>query len=147
MHELLKEYKIIVECRVNWGDMDAFRHVNNVVYFRYLENARVAYGEKAGTADRMETEGLGPILKWTDCKYIRPMAYPDTALVGTRALGIEGGELKMGYTVVSAAQNAVAAVGASIGVFYDYRNRRRIDFPDDVIERMEKLEERAIPRK
>jgi acyl-CoA thioester hydrolase len=146
MHELLKDYPVVVECRVAWGDMDAFQHVNNVTFFRYIENARILYGEKTGITDRMEIEGLGPILKWTDCKYIRPLAYPDTAFVGARSLSLENGELKMGYAIVSKAQNTVAAVGSSIGVFYDYRNRRRADFPDDVIARVERLEGKPLPR-
>ena len=146
MHDLLKDYPVVAEIRVAWGEMDAFQHVNNVAFFRYIENARILYGVKTGITDRMETEGLGPILKWADCKFIRPLAYPDTAFVGARALSIENGEFKMGYAVVSAAQNAVAAVGTSIGVFYDYRNRRRVDFPEDIIARMEQLEGKPIPR-
>ncbi|MFA6451029.1 MAG: thioesterase family protein [bacterium] len=147
MRESLKDYPVVVECRVNWGDMDAFQHVNNAMYFRYLENARIVYGEKIRIAERMKTEGLGPILKWTECKYIRPLAYPDTALVGTRSMSLEDGELKSGYIVFSEAQEAVVAVGTSIGVFYDYKNRRRADFPEDIVERIEMLEGKPLPRR
>jgi len=148
MEELLKDYPVVIECRVSWGDMDAFRHVNNVIYFRYAESARVTYGEKINTTEWLETEGLGPILKWAECKFIRPVAYPDTLRVGVRAMSMEHGELKMGYKMVSEKQGAVVAVAASIGVFYDYRNRRRLDeFPQPLIDRVEKLEGRPLPRK
>lgn len=30
---------------VRWGDMDAYGHVNNTLFFRYLESARFAYIE------------------------------------------------------------------------------------------------------
>ena len=33
---------------VAWGDMDSYAHVNNVVYFRYFENARIAYLDRIG---------------------------------------------------------------------------------------------------
>ena len=43
MHPELAGYPVIVVCDVAWGDMDSFAHVNNVVYFRYFENARLEY--------------------------------------------------------------------------------------------------------
>jgi hypothetical protein len=40
---LLAAFPVVVELPVAWGDMDSYRHVSNVVYFRYLENARLEY--------------------------------------------------------------------------------------------------------
>ena len=52
MHPLvqkhLPDYPVVIQQTVAWGDMDAYRHVNNVVYFRYLENARLEYLERLG---------------------------------------------------------------------------------------------------
>lgn len=39
----LKQYPVIYEQTVAWGDMDAFGHVNNAMYYRYVESARLAY--------------------------------------------------------------------------------------------------------
>ncbi len=41
----LADYPIVFEQRVAWGDMDAFGHVNNVIYYRYIESARLYYLE------------------------------------------------------------------------------------------------------
>ena len=41
----LYDYPIVVEIPVAWGEMDYFHHVNNTVYFRYFESARVKYVE------------------------------------------------------------------------------------------------------
>mgnify|MGYP006299734345 CR=1 FL=1 len=143
---LLQDYPVVVETRVDWGDMDAFQHVNNVVYFRYFENARVEYGERINITDRMKSEGLGPILGWTDCKYIRPMTFPDTAITGVRLGGVQDSRMKLEYKIVSDAQGEVTAVGASIGVFYDYRKGEKVDFPEELVLRIEKLEDRPVRR-
>ena len=37
----LEQYPVILEQPVAWGDMDAFGHVNNVMYYRYIESARL----------------------------------------------------------------------------------------------------------
>ena len=40
---MLSDYPIIHIQPVAWGDMDAFGHVNNVLYYRYMESARIRY--------------------------------------------------------------------------------------------------------
>ena len=37
------DYPLVYTQHVAWGDMDAFGHVNNVQYYRYIESARIAY--------------------------------------------------------------------------------------------------------
>lgn len=39
------DYPLVYTQHVAWGDMDAFGHVNNVMYYRYVESARLAYIE------------------------------------------------------------------------------------------------------
>ena len=43
MKQLKKEYPVVLNQDIIWGDMDAFGHINNTVYFRYFEDARIAY--------------------------------------------------------------------------------------------------------
>ena len=63
-HSPLSSYPVRLPIRVAWGEMDAFAHLNNTVYFRYFESARIAYFEgmeiltKAGGV-----AGVGPILR------------------------------------------------------------------------------------
>lgn len=144
MHELLQDFPVVVPCQVDWGHMDAFQHVNNIIFFRYFENARVEYGMRIGITDDLETHGIGPILAHTECKYIKPLFFPDTALTGVRTVQITGSEMNMEYKIVSLNRHEVAAVGTSLGVFYHYREQRRLDFPRKLIDRMEKLEGRSL---
>ncbi len=45
---------------IRWGDMDAFGHVNNTVYFRYMEQVRISWFEQVGIAgDNGEGQGFG----------------------------------------------------------------------------------------
>jgi acyl-CoA thioester hydrolase len=53
MQDLLAEYPLVIEIPVAWGEMDAFQHVNNIVYLRYAESARIAYLERAGLSDAL----------------------------------------------------------------------------------------------
>lgn len=60
---------------VRWGDMDAFGHVNNTVYFRYMEQARIEWF--ASICDVDSTLDTGPVLINTQCSFFIPLKYPD----------------------------------------------------------------------
>jgi acyl-CoA thioester hydrolase len=138
--ELLKIYPVVIEVPVAWGEMDALRHVNNIVYFRYFESARMAYFTRLDIWDYMNETGVGPILASTACKFKFPLVYPDTVSVGTRITDIEADRFVMKYVVVSHAHAKVAAEGEGLVVSYDYRALRKAPLPGEIKKRIEALE-------
>ena len=139
--ELLKIYPVVIELPVAWGEMDALRHVNNIVYFRYFESARMAYFTRLDIWDYMNETGIGPILASTACKFRLPLVYPDTVSVGTRISGVESDRFVMKYVVVSHRHAKVAAEGEGLVVSYDYRVLRKAPLPDEIKKRIEVLEQ------
>ncbi len=128
---LLEGYRLIVTYPVIWGDMDAARHVNNTVYFRYFENARIAYFEQIGFGLDL-TASVGPILAHTQCRFRFPLTYPDTVSVGTGVTGLGEDRFLMRFTVVSHRHGRVAAQGDGLIVSYDYPNQSKAPLPDAV---------------
>jgi acyl-CoA thioester hydrolase len=137
---LLEEFPVVVEWPVAWGEMDAFGHVNNVVYFRYFENARLAYFRAVGYMETMEQSGLGPILASTQCRFRLPLEYPDTVSVGARVRQLRADRFLMEYRVASQRHGAVAAEGNGAIVSYDYRSGAKAPVPDAVRRAIEDLE-------
>ena len=64
---------------VRWGDMDSYGHVNNILYMQYLEEARIAWLERAGVA--MTNAPLGPVVLQTQHTYLQPVVHPATVVV------------------------------------------------------------------
>ncbi|MCB0189927.1 MAG: acyl-CoA thioesterase [Caldilineaceae bacterium] len=120
MPELLAAYPITLAIRVAWGDMDAFQHVNNTIYFRYFESARIAYLERLGVADFIATSGVGPILHSVNCRFRLPVTYPDTVHVGVRVTALGADRMVMDQCLVSERHGKIAAQGNAITVTYDY---------------------------
>ena len=58
-----------VEIPVAWGDMDAFGHVNNVVYFRWFETGRIHFFGLVGILEAISSLGQGPILAEPQCRF------------------------------------------------------------------------------
>ncbi len=143
MREILEHYPTVVELPLEWGDMDAFAHVNNTVYFRWFESARIAYFERVGLLDSMERTGVGPILAQTDCRFRIPLDYPDTVSVGTRVPTLGEDRFVMEYVVVGHRLGKIAAQGAGLIVTFDYEAGKKAPLPEDVRERLESLERTA----
>ena len=141
--ELVRGYPIVVTTMVGWGDMDANSHVNNVIYFRYIEHARLRYFNELGFSAMQQESGIGPILSWTDCRFRRPLAYPDDVSIATRIRDIEADRFVMDSIIVSHALKAVAAQGQQRVVVYDYRNNCKAPLPDVIRQRIEEFESRA----
>ncbi|MFP6684355.1 MAG: thioesterase family protein [Polyangiaceae bacterium] len=136
LEELLADYPIRFETPVAWGEMDAFQHVNNVVYFKYFESARIAYFAAVGFAEHMEATGVGPILASTSCRFKRPLRFPDRVTVGARVRDLAEGRFTMLYRVVSHQLGAVAAEGEGLIVSYDYRAEAKAPLPEAIRAKM-----------
>ncbi|MFN8464041.1 MAG: thioesterase family protein [Caldilineaceae bacterium] len=130
MQDLLAGYPMILDIPVAWGEMDAFQHVNNIVYLRYAESARIAYLEQAGLSESMQGTGIGPILASINCRYLFPVTYPDTVRVGTRVTEIGADRFTVHFRIVSTRHGRVAAQGDSVIVSYDYRTGSKAPLPD-----------------
>lgn len=128
----LAGYPVVVELDVAWGDMDSYAHVNNVVYFRYFEAARIAFLERVGWMRSREETGLGPIAASTWARFRKALAYPDHIWVGARVADLQPDRVTVEHRIVSRGLNAVATEGQVVVVSYDYRNNTKVPIPDAV---------------
>jgi acyl-CoA thioester hydrolase len=141
---LLAGFSVAIAIPVQWGDQDAFAHVNNVVFFRWFESARIAYFRRIGLIKHLDGGQVGPILAATSCDYRRSIVFPDTVRVGIRATRIGRTSIGLEHRIVSEGLRAVAADGTSTTVVYDYAAGRPHPVPDSVRTAIADLEGRAM---
>ncbi len=140
MPELLEACPVVIETPVAWGEMDSLQHVNNIIYFRYFESARMAYFNRLDLWSYMKETGVGPILAATQCKFRIPLTYPDTVSLGASVTKIEADRFLMKYVVVSHEHQKIAAEGEGLIVAYDYREKKKTLLPQELRKRIESLE-------
>ena len=63
---------------IRWGDMDAMGHVNNTLYFRYLEIVRIDWLHGVGGAP--DPAGDGPVIVNAFCNFYRQLEFPGDVL-------------------------------------------------------------------
>jgi acyl-CoA thioester hydrolase len=139
-HELLTGYPVIVEQAVVWGEMDSYCHVNNVVYFRYFENARLEYFRRLDW-DTLEKEtGVGPILAATSARFRKALTYPDTIWIGAKIVSVLDDRLILHHRIVSQRLNALATEGEGTIVTYHYERGEKAPVPEELRRRIAQLE-------
>ncbi|HEX9719091.1 MAG TPA: acyl-CoA thioesterase [Ramlibacter sp.] len=79
--EIPEKKKLVHEMRIpiRWGDMDAMNHVNNTIYFRYLEIARIDWMSSIGC--QPDPQGEGPVIVNAFCSFYKQLEYPGEVLL------------------------------------------------------------------
>jgi acyl-CoA thioester hydrolase len=144
--DLLKPYPVVITQAVLWGEMDAFHHVNNTAYFRYAENARIAYVEALGQPTLMSGTAIGPVLASISCRFRLPLTYPDTISVGARVTSLQTDRFTMQHVVVSHTLERVATEFEGLIVMFDFRTQRKVAISDELRTQIAALEARAEER-
>jgi acyl-CoA thioester hydrolase len=120
-----------VEIPLRWGDMDAMSHLNNVVYFRLMEEARIQWFAQFGFATT--PVGEAPILAHASCDFLQAMTYPGTAVVRQNVTRVGRSSVEMSITIEKREDPGVGyANGRAVIVWYDYGAGKAAAWPDSV---------------
>jgi len=125
MPDHLTDYPVIYETDVAWGEMDAFGHVNNIIYIRYFESGRITYFNQTPMMQEMAETGVGPILHSITCRYRFPLTYPDRVRVGVRVTELGEDRMTVHHRAISVQHNRIAAEGDGIVVMFDYNRNQK----------------------
>ncbi len=132
----LAQYPIIHYQPIQWGEMDAFNHLNNVVYYRYAESARIAYLQALGMFDG----SMVTMLAQSSCQYLRPVMYPDTLLLGVRCQRLGNTSIVLEYSYYSCMQQAIVATAEAVIVRLDSAGQHKLAWSADERARLSALE-------
>lgn len=134
----LSPYPVTTPLVIQWGDQDAFGHVNNTLHFRWFETGRIDYLTRCGVT--MNASGTGPILAAISCNYRLQINWPDEIVVGTRVNRIGNTSINVAHAIWSRRHSAVVADGTSTIVIFDYENQKPRPVPANWRAAIEDLE-------
>ncbi|MFZ5556060.1 MAG: acyl-CoA thioesterase [Pseudomonadota bacterium] len=120
---------------IRWGDMDAYGHVNNTVFFRFMEQARVAWME-AIVGKTLVAPEAGIVIVNASCTFLKQLDYPGVVEV-KMSVGPPGRSSLMSfYEIFKRGDAEPYADGAAKIVWVDQRVRRSAPIPDWVREKI-----------
>lgn len=130
--------------RLDWSELDMFGHVNNVMYFRYLQSSRVHYWELIGLDRMAPGKGTGPMLASTRCDFRQPLFYPGQITVQASIDFIGNTSFGVYHRILNNA-GALAAEGHDVIVLFDYGRGEKMRIPEALRQQIELLEGRTYP--
>jgi len=139
----VNNYRHVLPITVRTRDIDAWGHVNNAVYFTYLEMARLDYFRKVLLKDQQlrGLSSIGVILAEVSCQFKQPIFFGQPVLVGTRVVEIGNSSFHVEHRIE--ADDQLAALGKAVSVHYDYDTGMSVPVPDRLKERVEAFEDRT----
>jgi acyl-CoA thioester hydrolase len=121
------------DIEVRWGDMDAFAHVNNGAFMRYLEDARIQWMD-AATAGWEHTDS-GPVVVNVNLNFRRELRYPAHIRVHGVVSAASEKRLLLEHTVVDREDPATVYADAQVTILWmDFNTRRSIPLPQRVLD-------------
>jgi acyl-CoA thioester hydrolase len=130
----MRQFECLVPIR--WGDMDAFGHLNNTVYFRLIEEARIQWFNKVGIVASAQTDG--PILAHASCDFLKPLVYPATAKVIQTVSHVGRSSVQVDCVLKTLEQPDVTwATFKTVIVWMNYAAGKSAPWPDAVRARLE----------
>ncbi len=139
--KLHQEYHHVFPIVVKWGEMDAFSHVNNTVFIRYLEDARIQLLTSLGMEEEMRRTNIGPIFASVTCNYLAPITFPDTVHVATKVKQTGPKKIELKQIIYSEKLNKTAATATSLCVYYDYSKLTSCDLSESMENAIQRLNE------
>lgn len=125
----MKNWPLETEIPINWGDMDAFNHVNNIIFLRWCETARIElfrkiWGDVAiNMVEILNKDGVGPILANFNINYKNPVSYPNSILIKTRVSKVGNSSFGVEHILyIKKKQPIIAAEASSIVVMVNYKS-------------------------
>jgi acyl-CoA thioester hydrolase len=116
---------------IRWADMDALGHVNNTVYFRYMEQARIEWlYEQARVHGAGYATGSGPVIVNASCTFLEPLVYPGNCEV--RMFLGESGRSSVGSFYEIRKDERLFAEGAAKIVWIDLASGRPTPLPEAI---------------
>jgi len=112
-----------------WADNDVYGHVNNVVYYAFFDTVVNGYLIGAGALDIAAGGTIGLVVE-TQCRYFRPIAFPEPVTAGLRVAHLGTSSVRYEIALFAGESSEAAAQGHFVHVYVDRESRRPVPLPD-----------------
>ncbi|MCW3474531.1 acyl-CoA thioesterase [Limobrevibacterium gyesilva] len=132
------EFRYFLPITTRWMDNDAYGHVNNVVYYSWIDTAvnRFLLDHRLLEIGTSPTVG---IVAETGCRYLSQIAYPDEVTVGLAVAKLGRSSVRYAVAIFRADDEQASAEGHFVHVYVDRATMRPVPIPDHVRAEMEKI--------
>lgn len=132
-----------LQLRLDWSEMDLFGHINNVMYFKYIQAARVNYWETIGAWSISEAVKTGPILASCQCDFKKALHYPGVISIQTHVTEMGNTSYIINHKIYND-KKELCAEARDVIVMYDFGKNEKTKIPEIIRQAVHKIEQRTF---
>lgn len=138
------DYVYFETMTTRWMDNDAYRHINNVVYYSFFDTAVNRWLIERGLLDIAGSDAIGLVVE-TQCRYRSPITFPDRVTAGVRVVHLGRSSVRYELALFRNDDDVPAATGHFVHVYVDRASRTSVPIPDAVRQALEGLRTSSSP--
>ena len=139
VHLSRSAFRWFIDLQSRWEDNDAYGHINNVVYYSWLDTAVNRFLVDNGLLDYKNDEAYGIVIE-SKCTFFKEFTYPEVAQVGLKLQRIGNSSITYDIGVFRVNQDEPAAIGYLVHVYVRAADRRPSLIPNRVRKGVETLQ-------
>lgn len=121
-----------------WHDNDVFGHVNNTVYYSWIDTAVNRFLIASGALDLKHSPVIG-IVAETGCRYLAEITYPDDVTIGLRVDHLGRSSVRYAAGIFRADDATASAEAHFVHVYVDRATMRPVPIPDHIRHAMQAI--------
>ncbi|HTA84388.1 MAG TPA: acyl-CoA thioesterase [Bacteroidia bacterium] len=129
--------------RLDWSEMDMFGHINNVMFFKFIQASRVNYWEISQFHKDYADKKVGPLLVSSSCQFRKPLFYPGNIVVEARVDFIKNSSMGIHHRILND-KGELAAEAQDVVVLFDFTKNTSVSIPQNIRLFIEELEDRKF---
>jgi acyl-CoA thioester hydrolase len=131
-------YKYFIGIETRWNDNDSYGHVNNAIYYEYMDTVVNNYLIEYKITNSDENSPIGFVVS-NSCNYFRPVKYPDTLNIGLRIIKIGTSSVTYDVGIFKNNETEASARGSYVHVYVDKKMRKPICISDKMKKKLNNI--------
>lgn len=121
--------------RIDWSELDVFGHVNNVMFMKYVQAARLHYVEHIGLMALHRAENIGFMVAETTCQFKKSLHFPGNVHLLTKPISTANTSFVLEHHITND-ENQIVAIATDVLVVYDFGKHEKCLIPEAIKQRM-----------
>jgi acyl-CoA thioester hydrolase len=114
-----------INLKIDWSELDYFGHVNNVMFAKYIQAARVNFMERVGIMKTYEEKKIGFLVAATSVLYFKPLFYPGNITIKTLVKETKNTSFILEHDIFNS-ENDLCARGEDVIVYFDFNKNEKL---------------------
>jgi acyl-CoA thioester hydrolase len=125
--------------RIDWSELDYFGHVNNVMFYKYVQASRVHYWDSLGLTEFHREHNIGPMLASCKCDFRKPLFYPGQVKISAGLAFVKNTSFGLIHEIRNE-RGELAAEASDVMVMYDFNEDHKVPIPDWMRDAMARMD-------